>query len=94
MHIWAYDFMFDACVNGQPLKCLTVIDEFTRECLAIDVASSIRSTRVTDVLARLITEHGAPSYLRKVYGESAATRQTGARPSSAACSNARIGHLE
>jgi len=41
-HVWAYDFVFDACANGQSLKCLTVIDEFTRECLAIDVAGSIR----------------------------------------------------
>jgi putative transposase len=32
--MWAYDFVFDACANGQQLKCLTVIDEFTRECLA------------------------------------------------------------
>jgi transposase InsO family protein len=36
--VWAYDFVFDACANGQQLKCLTVIDEYTRECLAIDVA--------------------------------------------------------
>ena len=40
--VWAYDFVFDACANGQQLKCLTVIDEFTREALAIDVAGSIR----------------------------------------------------
>jgi putative transposase len=39
----AYDFVFVACANGQQLKCLTVIDEYTRECLAIDVAGSIRS---------------------------------------------------
>ena len=41
--VWAYDFVFDACANGQQLKCLTVVDEFTHECLAIDVAGSIRS---------------------------------------------------
>ena len=63
-HVWAYDFVFDACANGQSLKCLTIIDEFTRECLAIDVAGSIRSGRVIEVLARLISEHGAPRYLR------------------------------
>ncbi|MDR8093002.1 IS3 family transposase, partial [Burkholderia gladioli] len=39
-HVWAYDFVFDACANGRQLKCLTVIDEYTRECLAIDVAGS------------------------------------------------------
>ena len=41
--VWAYDFVFDACANGQQLKCLTVVDEYTRECLAIDVAGSIRT---------------------------------------------------
>ncbi|MCC7416958.1 MAG: transposase [Acidobacteria bacterium] len=42
-HVWCYDFVLDACANGQVLKCLTVVDEYTRECLAIDVAPSIRS---------------------------------------------------
>ena len=54
-YVWAYDFVFDACANGQQLKCLTVIDEFTRECLAIDVAGSIRSRRVIEVLTRLVS---------------------------------------
>ena len=58
--MWAYDFVFDACANGQQLKCLTVIDKYTREALAIDVASSLRSGRMKDVLARLISVHGAP----------------------------------
>jgi len=53
-HVWAYDFVFDGCANCQQLKCLTVIDEFSRECLAIDAAGSIRSKRVIEVLARLI----------------------------------------
>jgi putative transposase len=67
-HVWAYDFVFDTCANGQSLKCLTVIDEFTRECLAIDVAGSIRSGRVIEVLTRLISERGAPRYLRSDNG--------------------------
>ena len=62
--VWAYDFVFDTCAEGQQLKCLTVIDEFTRECLAIDVAASIRSKRVIDVLAKLISVRGAPRILR------------------------------
>lgn len=66
--MWAYDFVFDACANGQQLKCLTVIDEFTREALAIDVAGSIRSNRVIEVLAKLISVHGAPRYLRSDNG--------------------------
>ena len=67
-HVWAVDFVFDTCANGQQLKCLTVIDEWTRECLAIDVAGSLRSARVISVLARLISLHGAPQYLRSDNG--------------------------
>jgi putative transposase len=67
-HVWAYDFVFDACANGQQLKCLTVLDEFTRECLAIDVAGSIRSGRVIEVLSKLVSVHGAPKYLRSDNG--------------------------
>jgi putative transposase len=63
-HVWACDFVFDSCANGQQLKCLTVIDEWTRECLAVDVAGSIRSRRVIEVLTRLVSLHGAPRYLR------------------------------
>ncbi len=66
--VWAYDFVFDACANGQQLKYLTVVDEFTRECLAIDVAGSIRSNRVIEVLSKLVSVHGAPRYLRSDNG--------------------------
>jgi putative transposase len=67
-HVWAYDFVFDACANGQQIKCLTIVDEFTHECLAVDVAGSIRSRRVIDELARLISLYGAPLYLRSDSG--------------------------
>ena len=67
-HVWAYDFVFDACADGRSLKCLTVVDEFTRECLAIDVAGSIRSGRVIDVLGQLVSLHGTPRYLRSDNG--------------------------
>lgn len=66
--MWAYDFVFDACANGQQLKCLTIIDEWTRESLEIDVQGSIRSGRVIEVLSRLISIHGAPRYLRSDNG--------------------------
>ena len=67
-HVWAYDFVFDTCADGRALKCLTIVDEFTRECLAIDVAGSIRSGRVIDVLGQLVSLHGAPRYLRSDNG--------------------------
>jgi putative transposase len=66
--VWAYDFVFDATAEGQQIKCLTVVDEFTHECLAIDVAGSIRSKRVIEVLSRLISLHGAPLFLRSDNG--------------------------
>lgn len=66
--VWSYDFVYDACANGQQLKCLTVVDEYTRECLAIDVAGSIRSHRVIEVLSKLISIHGAPRYMRSDNG--------------------------
>ena len=64
--VWSYDFMFDACANGQQLKCLTVADEFTRERLAIDVAGNIRSGRVIEIWREHYNEvrpHSSPGYL-------------------------------
>ncbi len=66
--LWAYDFVYDACANGQQINCLTVVDEYTRECLAIDVPGGIRSGRVIEVLSRLISERGAPLGLRSDNG--------------------------
>jgi len=66
--VWSYDFVFDWCANGQQLKCLTVTDEWTKEGLAIEVDGRIRSGRVIEVLAELISERGAPLYLRSDNG--------------------------
>ena len=66
--VWSYDFVFDHCANGQQLKCLTVTDEFTKEGLAIDVGGRIRSARVIEVLSRLVSERGAPAFLRSDNG--------------------------
>jgi len=66
--MWSYDFVFDWCANGQQLKCLTVSDEWTKEGLAIEVDGSIRSRRVIEVLSRLVSERGAPLYLRSDNG--------------------------
>jgi putative transposase len=66
--VWSYDFVFDWCANGQQLKCLTVTDEWTKEGLAIEVDGRIRSGRVIEVLSRLVSERGAPLYLRSDNG--------------------------
>lgn len=66
--VWAYDFVFDTTASGQQIKCLTVVDEYTRKCLAIDVAGTIRSKCVTEVLSRLVRLHGAPLFMRSDNG--------------------------
>jgi putative transposase len=74
-HVWTYDFVFDRCANGQQVKLLTVVDEYTRESLAIQVATSIKSRAVIEILRGLIAERGAPLYLRSDNGsEFVATR--------------------
>jgi putative transposase len=66
--VWSYDFLFDHCANGQQLKCLTITDEFTKEGLAIDVGGRIRSARFIEVLSRLVSARGAPTFLRSDNG--------------------------
>jgi hypothetical protein len=56
--VWSYTFVFDWCANGQQLKCLTVTDEWTKEGLAIEVDGRIRSSRVIEVMSRLVSERG------------------------------------
>jgi putative transposase len=67
-HVWSYDFIFDSCANGQQLKCLTLVDEFTRERLLIDVGCSIRSRRAIELLGKLLSKRGIPRYLRSDNG--------------------------
>ena len=73
--VWSYDFVFDRAANGQQLKCLTVTDEFTKEGLAIDVDGGIRSPRVIEVLSRLVSERGAPKFLRSDNGPEFVSRK-------------------
>lgn len=67
-HIWAYDFVEDALADGTTLRLLTVMDEFTREGLALDVALTTSAERVIGVLAVLIAQHGPPEHLRSDNG--------------------------
>jgi putative transposase len=67
-HIWAYDFVEDALADGTPLRILTVMDEFTREGLALDVARTTSAERVIGVLSALVAQHGAPGHLRSDNG--------------------------
>src|SRR5438105_15949883 len=56
------------CHRTEDQICLTVIDEFTRACHAIDVSGSIRSARVIDLLTRSISAHRVPAFLRSDNG--------------------------
>jgi putative transposase len=67
-HVWTYDFVFDRCANGQKVKLLTVVDEYTRESLAIQVATSIKSRSVIEVLIQLVAKRGVPACLRSDNG--------------------------
>ncbi len=67
-HVWAYDFVADRTRDGRPLKMLTVVDEYTRECLAIEVGRHMKSIDVLQVLSDLFVERGTPEYLRSDNG--------------------------
>ena len=67
-HVWSYDFVFDRTENGRPLKLLTLVDEYTREALAIHVARTIKADDVLEVLASVMRERGAPEHIRSDNG--------------------------
>ena len=67
-HVWSYDFVFDRTHDGRPIRMLTIVDEWTRECLAIDVGRRLNSQNVLDRLADLFVQRGTPTYLRSDNG--------------------------
>ncbi|MGB2965026.1 MAG: IS3 family transposase [Anaerolineales bacterium] len=67
-HVWSYDFMQDRTHNGVPYRILNVIDEYTRECLAIKVARSLTHKEVLEVLTDLFLERGVPVHIRSDNG--------------------------
>ena len=67
-HVWSYDFVQGRTHEGKVFRMLTVIDEFTRECLAIEVARRIRSDDVLHLLADLFVRHGVPDHIRSDNG--------------------------
>ncbi len=67
-HVWAYDFVEDRTREGCKLRMLNVVDEFTRECLAIRVGRKLGSTDVIDVLADLFMTRGVPAHVRSDNG--------------------------
>ena len=67
-HVWTWDFVFDRTTSGSALKWLSIVDEFTRECLTLKVARSITSEDVIDALAELFAMRGVPAHIRSDNG--------------------------
>lgn len=67
-HVWAWDFIHDRDEKGRPLKWLSIVDEFTRECLALEVGRSFKSGDVLDVLRELFVLRGVPGHIRSDNG--------------------------
>jgi len=66
--VWSWDFVHDRTENGAPLKMLTLIDEYSRQCLRIEVARKLRSGNVLDALAEVMARRGMPKYIRSDNG--------------------------
>lgn len=67
-HVWTYDFVFDRTTDGRPLKLLTMLDEYTRECLALEVSRHFTNEELQRVLGRLFVHRGIPRYVRSDNG--------------------------
>lgn len=66
--IWSYDFVKEWTKEGRPVRVLSVVDEFTRECLALAAGRSMKADDVIDVLEGLMWRHGSPTALRSDNG--------------------------
>jgi putative transposase len=67
-HVWAWDFLHDRTADGGPLKWFTLVDEYTRECLALEVRRGMTARAVNEVLAGVVRARGAPAHLRSDNG--------------------------
>lgn len=67
-HVWAYDFVHDRTKDGRAFRMLTVIDEYSRECLAIVTKRKLKSGDVLEALEELFIKHGMPDHIRSDNG--------------------------
>jgi putative transposase len=67
-HVWSYDFVADRTSNGKALRMLTMVDEYTRECLALKVDRALKTHDVIEQLADLFIERGTPDFIRSDNG--------------------------
>jgi len=73
-HVWAYDLVSERTEKGGQLRMLSVVDEYTRECLTIEVARRFRGRRVVEILEELFLLRGLPKYLRSDNGPEFASK--------------------
>jgi putative transposase len=76
-HVWAYDFVQDRTHDGRRFRMLAVIDEYTRECLAIVVARRLSSDDVLRALTDLFVERGPPGHIRSDNGPEFVAKSVG-----------------
>jgi putative transposase len=67
-HVWSYDFVMDTTDDGRPFRMLNVIDEYTRECLAIQVGRKLKAGDAQECLTELFCERGVPEHIRSDNG--------------------------
>jgi transposase InsO family protein len=63
-HVWSLDFIYDRTSNGRQVKILSVIDEFTRECIALEVGRRMTGSGIVELVTDLLTIRGKPEFLR------------------------------
>src|SRR6185295_12068637 len=66
--VWAWDFIFDRTSNGRSIKWLSIVDEYTRECLALEVGRTMTANDVIDVMIELVHTRGVPGHIRSDNG--------------------------
>jgi len=74
-HVWSVDFIFDRTANGRSLKILVVIDEYTRECIALEVGRRLTGDQYVEVLTRLFAARGVPRFIRSDNGPEFVSRR-------------------
>ena len=67
-HVWAYDFLYHRTHEGRPFRLLAIVDEYTRECLAIEVERKLDSEKVLEQLGELFVQRGIPEHIRSDNG--------------------------
>lgn len=67
-HVWTWDFIHDRDERGRPMKWFSLVDEYTRECLALEVERGLTSRAVIDIVAQVVLIRGAPRYIRSDNG--------------------------